>query len=60
MDCYLLVIGIRDHIGRIDVVEHDLIKSKQDSDGNEAGVPILVRVDPFERAVTNEPWMSME
>ena len=52
-DCYLLVIGVCDHIGRrIDVVEHDLIGCEQDSDGSDDWVPILVGVDPFERAVT--------
>ena len=49
---YLLVIGVRDHISRIHVVEHDLIGSKQDSHGSDGWVPILVLIDPFERAVT--------
>ena len=39
----LLIIGVRDHIGRrIHVIEHDLIGSKQDSDGSDGWVPILV------------------
>ena len=48
----LLVISVRHHIGRrIDVVEHDLIGCEQDSDGSDGWVPILVGVNPFERAV---------
>ena len=47
----LLVIGIRDHIVRIHVVEHGLIGSDQDSDGSDGWVPILVRVDPFESTI---------
>ena len=39
----LLIIGVRDYIGRrIHVIEHDLIGSKQDSDGSDGWVPILV------------------
>ena len=51
-DCYLLVIGVGDHIGRIDVVEHALIGCEQDSDGSDGWVPILVRIHPGECAVT--------
>ena len=50
-DRYFLVIGIRDHIVRIHVVEHGLIGSDQDSDGSDGWVPILVRVDPFESTI---------
>ena len=48
----LLVIGVGDHIGRIDVVEHALIGCEQDSDGSDGWVPILVRIHPGECAVT--------
>ena len=48
----LLIIGVRDYIGRrIHVIEHDLIGSKQDSDGSDGWVPILVWVDPFESTI---------
>ena len=50
-DRYLLVIRVRDHISRIHVVEYDLIWSKKDSDGSDGWVPILVRIDPIERAI---------
>ena len=50
-NCYILVIRVRDHISKIHVVEYDLIWSKQDSDGSDGLVPILVRIDPLERAV---------
>ena len=48
-----LIIRIRDNVRRVYVVEHSLghLGSKQDSDGSDVGVPILVRIDPFERAV---------
>ena len=48
---YLFVIRVRDHISKIHVFEYDLIWSKQDSDGSDGLVPILVRIDPLERAV---------
>mgnify|MGYP000690830311 CR=1 FL=1 len=38
--------GVRDHI-----VEHEGIWPKEDVDDSDAGVPILVGVDPFECAV---------
>ena len=48
----LLIIGVRDYIGRrIHVIEHDLIGSKQDSDGSDGWVPIHVWVDPFESTI---------
>ena len=47
----LLVIGVRHHIGRVHVVEHDLIGTEPNSDGSDGLVPILVRKDTFERAV---------
>ena len=50
-DRLLLVIRVRDHISKIHVVEYDLIGSEQDSDGSDGLVPILVRIDPLERAV---------
>ena len=53
MDRYLLVIAVGDHISRVHVVEHDLIKSEQYSDVSDGWVLILVRVDPFERVVTS-------
>ena len=60
-DCYLLVIGVCDHIGRrIDVVEHDLIGSEQDSDGSDDWVPILVWLIHSNVPLVGELWMSME
>ena len=50
---YVLVIGVRHHIGRIHVVKHDLIGCEQGSDGSEIVVPMLVWIDPFDRTVTN-------
>ena len=51
MDRLLLVIRVRDHISKIHVVENDLIGSEQDSDESDGWVPMLVRIDPIERAV---------
>ena len=48
---YLFVIRVRDHISKIHVVENDLIGSEQDSDESDGWIPILVRIDPLERAV---------
>ena len=59
-DYYALIIGVRHHIVRIHVVEHDLIGSDQDSDGSEIVVPMLVWIDPFDGTLLGEPWMSME
>ena len=50
-DRHSLVIRIRDNVRRVHVVEHDLIKSKQDSHNSDIGIPILVRIVPFERTV---------
>ena len=47
----LVVIGVRHHIGRIHIVEHDLIGCEQDSDGSDVWVPILVLFVPIERAI---------
>ena len=60
MDRYLLVIAVGDHIGRIHVVEHDLIKSEQYSDGSDAGKPIPVGLIHSKVPLVGEPWMSME
>ena len=45
---YLFTTGVHDHTGRIHIVEHDLIRSQQNSDGSDVGVTILVLNDPFE------------
>ena len=50
-DCLLLVIRVRDYISRIHVVEQNMIGSEQNSDGSDGLVPMLVRIDPLERAV---------
>ena len=50
-DGYLFTIGVRDHIGRIHIVEHNLIRSEEDIHGSDVGIPILVGVDPGERAI---------
>ena len=50
-DRSLFVIGIGNHIGCVHVTENQLIGSKQDSDGNDGWVPILVWVDPGEGAI---------
>ena len=44
----LVVIGVRHHIGRIHLVEHDLIGCEHYCD---SWVPILVLLDPRERAI---------
>ena len=36
------------------------IRSKQDTHGSDAGVPILEKVDPESEIFPDEPWMSME
>ena len=48
---YLFVIRVRDHISKIHVVENDLIGCEQNSEGSDGWVPMLVRIDPLERAV---------
>ena len=50
-NCYLFVIRVRDYISRIHIVERNMIGSEQNSDGSDGLVPILVRIDPLERAV---------
>lgn len=60
MDRYLLVIAVSDHIGHIHVVEPDLIKSEQYSDGSDAGKPILVGLIHSNESLLGEPWISME
>ena len=50
-DYSLLVIGIRQYIYRINIVEHDLIGSEQDSDGSDGWILIFVRVGPFESTI---------
>ena len=50
-DRSLLVIRVRDHIGKIHVVENAFIGCEQDSDGSDGWVLMLVRIDPLERAV---------
>ena len=47
-DGYFFTIGVGDHIGRIHIAKHDVIKSQQNSDGSDVGVTILVLNDPFE------------
>ena len=47
----LLVIRVRDYISWIHIVENALIGCEQNSDGSDGIVPILVRIDPLERAV---------
>ena len=51
-DLHLLIIRVCDYISRIRVYKHDLFGSKQDSDESDGWVPILVRIDPFDRNVT--------
>ena len=47
----LFVIGIRQYIYRINIDEHDLIGSEQDSEESGGRIPILVPVDPFESTI---------
>ena len=47
----LVAIGVRHHFGRIHIVEHDLIGCEHYSDGSDGWVPILVPLDPRERAI---------
>ena len=49
-DRYLLIIRIRNNVRCVNVVEHELVWSKQESHGSDVGVPILVRI-PHECAV---------
>ena len=60
MDRYLLVIAVSDHIGRIHVVEPDLIKSEQYSDESDGWVPILVGLIHSKVPLVGEPWMRIE
>ena len=50
-DGYLFTIGVGDHIGRIHIVEHDWVWPKEDIHGSDVRIPILVGVDPGERAI---------
>ena len=50
-DGYLFIISVRDHIGRIHIVEHDWVWPKEDIHGSDVGIPILVGVDPGEGAI---------
>ena len=50
-DGYLFTIGVRDHIGGIHIVEHERVWSQQNIDGSDVEIPIVVGVDPFDRAV---------
>ena len=50
-DCLLLVIRVRDYISKIHIVENAFIGCEWDSDGSDGIVPMLVRIDPLERAV---------
>ena len=50
-DRYLFTIGVRGHIGGIHIVEHDWVWSEEDIHGSDVGIPILVGVDPGERAI---------
>ena len=50
-DGYLFTIGVRDHIGGIHIVEHDGVWPEEDIHGSDVGIPIVVGVDPGERAI---------
>ena len=50
-DRSLLVIRVRDHIGKIHVVENAFIGCEQDSDGSDGWVLMFVRIDPLELAI---------
>ena len=45
------VIRARNQIGRIHIVEHDLIGSELKSHGSDKWVTILVKIDPLERTI---------
>ena len=47
-DRYLLVIAVSNHIRRVNIVEHSLIRTKQDSHGSDVRILVLVGVDPSE------------
>ena len=51
MNYHFLVIRVRDNARRVNVGDYDRVWSKQDSDGSDVEVPILVRIDPGECAV---------
>ena len=59
-DRYLFTINVCDHIDRIHIVETEGVRSIEDIDGSDVGVPILVGVDLLERAVVGVPWISLE
>ena len=50
-DGYFFTIGIRDHIGGIHIVEHVWICPEEDIHGSDVRIPIVVGVDPRERAI---------
>lgn len=54
-DCHLLIIGVHYNVGPVHIVEHDLIKSKQDSDGNDGWILELVMVVLIKHAVSGYP-----
>ena len=50
-DGYLFTICVGHHIGGIHIVEHHWQWPKQTIHGSDVGIPILVGVDPRERAI---------
>ena len=50
-DDFLITSGVGDHIGRIHIVEHEGGFPEEDIHGSDVGIPILVGVDPGERAI---------
>ena len=56
-DGYFFTFGVGGHIGRIHIVEHDWVWPKQNIHGSNVKVPIVVKIDPFERAI---PWRALD
>ena len=50
-DGYLFTICVGHHIGGIHIVEHYGVWLEEDIHGSDVGIPIVVGVDPFDRAV---------
>ena len=48
---YLFTIGVRDHTGGIHIVEHEGVRPKNHIHGSDVRIPILLGVDPGERAI---------
>ena len=46
------------HHSGVHIIEHDLIGSEQDIHGSDVGIPIFVRINPFEHTIAR--WIEYE